>query len=435
MLTKPAGDDPARHFSRFDLESRRRVAVAVSGGSDSTALLLLLNDHLRERAPQTRLIALTIDHDLRPDSASEARAVGQLCARHGIEHAVRTWTGRKPGTGVPAAAREARHRLLAQEAGLKGTDIVVAGHTADDQAETVLMRQQRDAGRGLAGIAPATLFEGKVWFVRPLLPERRQRLRDSLVRRGVTWIDDPTNASEEFERPRVRSRLGATGGEAEIADALERAAAAQRERERLGEAAASFIEHSASRPCPGLIRLDGDAFDGAEENVAVYALRILLATAGGTEHLPDERRSKEFHRRLVSQRNVRAVLSRCLADRRGTGIFLLREARAIPDAGSAGGGATWDGRYRLIEGAAPAGAGRETARPHAGPPVPESLARAALSREPPTAPAGLLQIPVAAPWARYLPSFDLAPARAVAALLGAPEIPAPPFRNHIGAKP
>lgn len=420
----PAGFEPAAPFSSLDIAARRCVVVAVSGGSDSTALLSLAAAHARRTAPATRLVAATVDHGLRTASAREAELVGNFCATLGIRHHTLAWIGEKPATGLLAAAREARYDLLAALARQEGADLVLTGHTADDQVETVLMRRARGDGeahrRGLAGMAPATLFNGDVWFARPLLGARRGALRAYLTERQIGWIDDPTNVDDRYERPALRKRLSGDGGDT-FAAALRTAGAAAQDRMALGRQAARLIDDYASRPAPGLLRLRPD-FLAAGDDAALYALRILLAVAGGAAHLPDAQRSAALLRRLASKTPMRAVLSRTLVDSRTGGIFLLREARNLAEWT---GRPIWDGRYRI---AADAPAGRAQPLSPPGPDVPESLVRKAATAEPPVPEAAA--VPLMAPWARYLPSFDLAAARAVALLIGAGEIPAPPFTRH-----
>ncbi len=434
MLTAPQGIEHSGLFSPLDLASRGSVIAAVSGGSDSTALLLLLKLHLDRFSPTTRLVAVTVDHALRPESADEAAAVARLCADTGIAHRVLAWTGDKPATGLAAAAREARHRLLAEAAVAENTDLVLTGHTADDQAETVLMRRARgDAGadgRGLAGIAPATLFDGRTWFARPLLGTRRETLRDFLRQRNVGWSDDPTNLNQRYERPRVRRKLAGEDGDAAVVEALAVAADAARRRERLGDAAAALIREHADRPALGLLRLQPDFFE-ARPDAAIYSLRILLAVTGGAPHLPDEARAAALHARLAAGGPVRAVLSRTLVDQRKTGVFLLRESRNLPEADDLD-AHIWDGRYRIAGPSGPPPGDRSFVQGEKGP-VPETLLRLAAAAQP-ELPAGRTAVPVLAPWARFLPSFDLTPARAAAELIGAPQIPAPPFREHIESK-
>ena len=445
MLTSPQGIEFSGLFSPFDLASQSSVIAAVSGGSDSTALLLLLKYHLDRHAPKTRLVAMTVDHALRAQSANEAAAVARLCATLGVPHRTLTWAGDKPVTGLAAAAREARHELLAEAALAEKTDLVLTGHTADDQAETVLMRRSRDErlddGRGLAGIAPATLFGEKTWFVRPLLQTRREALRDFLRQHRIGWIDDPTNLDQRYERPRVRKKLGEAGGETAIADALEIAGEAARKREALGKEAARLIRNHVDRPARGLLRLQPDFFLERHAEAAVYALRVLLAVAGGTPHLPDQTRTAALHARLAAGEQLRSVLSRTLVDQRKAGVFLLREARGLPGAKSLQEGLVWDGRYRIAAVAPAVGAdpltsprheeettGVGTHSSHLGP-VPDSLLRLAAAAQP-ALPATLTTVPILAPWARFLPSFDLAAAQALADLIGAPPIPPPPFQEH-----
>ncbi|MDX8525027.1 tRNA lysidine(34) synthetase TilS [Mesorhizobium sp. MSK_1335] len=439
-----------------DLDFSTGAVAAVSGGSDSTALLLLLKDHLDRTASAARLLAVTVDHGLRPDSATEARLVAGFCAERGIAHRILAWSGDKPASGLPAAAREARYNLLATAAEAEGIKLILTGHTADDQAETVLMRQARDAeGRGLAGMAPATLHDWRTWIVRPLLGIRRAALRAMLRRRHIGWIEDPTNVDARFERPRVRAALAQGEGEQRIAEALARAGQAVGEREGVGHRAALLIDACASRPVPGLIRLDRDFAGHEDDRAAVYALRILLATVGGVSFLADEARCAALFSRLRSA-PLRATLSRTVVDARKTGIFLRRENRTLPAPAPPVDNGLWDNRRRItLHGRitlndrpgdlviAPLGSAAAK-RAFLSEDIPASLSRAALAAEPSLWAGGecldfaggnaSLQsvsiVPVVAPFQRFLPSFDLEPAAAVAVLVGAPPLPASPFRGH-----
>ena len=427
-------------FCEIDFRSQARVVVAVSGGSDSLALLLLLKRHLAETGAAIGLLVVTIDHGLRDESAAEARQVARIVAGLGLEHRTLAWQEPKPATGVSAAAREARHLLLAKAAGDAGSDLVLTGHTMNDQAETVSMRRARGQGRGEAGIAPATLFANRCWFVRPLLGARREELRGFLASVGQEWIDDPTNADPHYERARARETLPTS----EVRRLAAQADAAARDRAELGVRAAQLIAAHADMPAPGLVRLDRAFAEATDRDAATYALRILLASAGGTVQLPDAARSEALFARL-GEVNFRATLSRNVIDCRRAGIFLLRERRGLPAAQPLLSG-IWDGRFR-IEGEArgelaPAGADGAPTEETSG--VPPSLAAAAGAARPALRQGGNVVLldrageevaararPVVAPWARYLPSLDLAPARAAAAQLGADEIPRPPLARHI----
>ncbi len=134
-----------------DLADSRALVLAVSGGPDSTALMLLAARWAKARKKSPRLIAVTVDHGLRTESAREAAAVRRQAAKLGIEHRTLRWTGRKPKTGLQEAAREARYRLLGEAAREAGASCILTAHTLDDQAETVLIRLTR--GSGLTGLA------------------------------------------------------------------------------------------------------------------------------------------------------------------------------------------------------------------------------------------------------------------------------------------
>ncbi|MGB3418322.1 MAG: tRNA lysidine(34) synthetase TilS [Mesorhizobium sp.] len=427
-------------FSHIDFSNG--ALVAISGGSDSTALLLLLKAYLDRNAPQTPLLAVTVDHGLRAGSAAEARTVASLCATLGIVHRTMVWSDPKPASGIPAAAREARYRLLATAARQAGIGLIVTAHTADDQAETVLMRQARSEepatayGRGLAGMAPATLYDWRTWIVRPLLSVGRETLRSFLRGRCIGWIDDPTNSDQHYERPRIRADLHRSRGPHRIADLLALAETAAAARSDRSCRAAALIRDCATRPVPGLIRLD-PAFPQSERDAAVTALRLLLATAGGTAFPPDEARTAALLDKIATP-PLCATLSRTVVDARRSGIFLHRERRDLPAPLGAVDGMVWDGRYRI---ALQEGAGSVSVEP-AGDVAPESPTMGES-----TAPASLIAparaaepafrlsttataSPVVAPFDRFLPSFDLDLADVLAGLVGARALPRLPFNTR-----
>lgn len=429
-------------FELFDLASQPAIMAAVSGGSDSTALLLLLKRHLDGIGLGARLVAVTVDHGLRPDSAGEARAVALLCDTLGVRHRVLTWTGAKPATGLPAAARAARYTLLSEEAQRLGATVVLTGHTADDQAETVAMRQARRGDRGLAGMASATLFRERLWILRPLLGLGRRDLRSLLRAEGIGWFDDPTNANLKHERARLRASLE----EGEAASLLARATLAARNRTAAGIEAAALVSASTGLVAPGLVRLTPGFSSGADRDAATYALRMLLASIGGTSHLPDAGRAGALVE-AMARPGLRATLSRCVVESRRDGVYLRREQRALPPPRRATPGDVWDGRF-ILEGSEGGEAPRIAVASETGPPssamtgmessVPDRLALAAARTLPrlfdadgesPADPKWALR-PILAPWRDFLPGFDLAPARSLATLLGAERPPAPPLRQH-----
>lgn len=422
---------PGRLFAPLDLSDRRTVLVAVSGGSDSTALLHLIKSFADER--DLRVVAATVDHGLRAASAGEARQVAAECAALGIEHRTLQWTGEKPSAGVQAAARLARYRLLSEAAQDAATDLVLLGHTEDDQRETVAMRRARSdpGGRGDAGMARATLYDERTWFARPLLDVSRADLRQWLADRGIGWLEDPSNVDRRFERVRVRQEK--PGAQADAAH-------------RLSEnALAAALLATVIQPSPGLFRAGAGL---ATAPGGVTALRMLLAVIGGTEHLPDEERARMLASRLGAPR-LRATLSRTVVDRRGEAVWLYRESRGLPAPARLAADAIWDGRYRLggdqVAGmtVAPLGASAREVDISVPAGASQALVRAALAAQPAldagsrSAPVPVLAdaVPLLGPWRTFLPGFDLAPANALRAVLGLPNLPPSPWRDHNRARP
>ena len=206
------------------------IVLAVSGGPDSIALMWLAARWRSTLARGPRLIAVTVDHGLRAEAASEARDVKRLARTLDLTHRTMRWTGDKPKTGLPAAARTARYRLLAQAARASGATHILTAHTRDDQAETLLMRLLRGSGiSGLAAMARESERDG-VLLARPFLHVSKSQLVATLKKAKIGFADDPTNRDTSFTRPRLRAImpvLAAEGGDtrnlARLASRLARA--------------------------------------------------------------------------------------------------------------------------------------------------------------------------------------------------------------------
>jgi tRNA(Ile)-lysidine synthase len=222
------------------LEDLRGLVLAVSGGSDSTALLLLAArwaDALRKRSRRSpKLLAVTVDHGLRPDAKREAAAVKGLARKLGIAHRTLQWRGTKPKTGLQEAARVARYRLLAEAATRAGYEHILTAHTLDDQAETVLFRLARGSGlTGLSGMAYAAAVpvgaDSAIFVVRPLLSVPKARLLATLEAAGIAHSEDPSNEDPRFARPRLRALMPHLAREGLDAWGLARLAARMRRAE------------------------------------------------------------------------------------------------------------------------------------------------------------------------------------------------------------
>jgi tRNA(Ile)-lysidine synthase len=193
---------PFRSF----LTDRISIAVAVSGGADSMALCLLLADWAKKN--QHKIVALTVDHGLRKNAAKEAIKVSKWMAVWGINHKILPWDGEKPITGIQAAARNARYSLMAQWCRENKHTVLMTAHHLEDQVETFLLRVERGSGLdGLASMSSVVSLEGVI-LIRPLLDVSKAFLREFLIERRQTWIEDPSNNNLAFQRTRIRRLVG-----------------------------------------------------------------------------------------------------------------------------------------------------------------------------------------------------------------------------------
>jgi tRNA(Ile)-lysidine synthase len=205
-LTAPVAT-PLEGLERLNAAEKPPLAIALSGGGDSLALLHLAK--IWADRDGRSLIALTVDHRLQPASGAWSAFCAERAARLGVPHRILPWLGEKPAIGVPAAARAARHALLAEAARAAGACVILLGHTADDLMEAEAMRAAgvNIPSPRLWSPSPAWPAGRGVFLLRPMLWHRRAALRDVLQGLGETWIDDPANDDPRYARTLARRRL------------------------------------------------------------------------------------------------------------------------------------------------------------------------------------------------------------------------------------
>jgi tRNA(Ile)-lysidine synthase len=438
----PASELAAARCLENVIDPSRPLLLAVSGGSDSMAMLLAFHHTVRRAHPTVRLSVATVDHRLRAGSAEEAAGVGAFCARLGIDHRILPWTGAKPASGIQAAARLARYRLLSDEAKRIGACAVLTAHTLDDQFETVQMRAHRQSDEyafGGAGMAPQMLFDRRAWIVRPFLNCRRADLRRYLETQHVEWVDDPSNADPRYERVRQRNQDPLDRSDA--TDVLRQTEAVATMRRNRAELVVAAIDAHASQWRRALFMLRDDGT--LSRPVLAEAVAELITLAGGLVYpiaVPKMVKLRVFLEE--GKPGSRLALGRCIVMRRAGSILILRENRAFADLvvepGQVG---LWDGRFRvenssdspvLITRNGLVTATENLDAPHEATPANAAAAWSALPRVRDQSPGGgrvpeLAPIPVVARYDTFLPVFEWTLGCALARLLGLEAYPAPPI--------
>lgn len=325
----------------------RRIAVAVSGGADSTALALLTARWAEQS--HADVTAITIDHGLRPESATEAALVGAWMQARGIRHRTLHWDGAKPSHGIQAAARDARYRLLTAWCRDNGGADLLLAHHAGDQSETFAMRLGRASGPlGLAGIGAVVERDG-IRLLRPVLSVERARLVATLWAAGQPWIEDPSNANPRFARVATRQRLAALAAVApEAPHALALAAQAFGAVRATHEAhLAVLLAEGVTTEAAGNCRLDATTLAMAPPALAHAAVAHILTVVGGQPYAPAQRATKRLLGWLLSPASGARTLHGCVVRRRRDGgADVCREARNLPRVAIATGERiVWDGRF------------------------------------------------------------------------------------------
>jgi tRNA(Ile)-lysidine synthase len=319
----------------------RHLGLAVSGGSDSMAMLWLIAPWAKGRGISVSVA--TIDHGLRAEARAEAEFVGRVCSGVGVPHTILEWRDWDGKGNLQGRARAARVSLLVGWAKERGIDALAFGHTMDDQAETVLMRLARGSGvDGLSGMAVERERGGLRW-IRPLLSLRREVLREFLRRNGWVWVEDPSNEDEGYERVRVRkalSVLGPLGIDAEgLTTTAKRLSLASDALARFGQKAAKEIATIEA----GDVVLERKKFDDLPAETQFRLLADAIRWVGGSVYRP---RLNALQDALGSISEGQRSLQGCLLTAKKGTIRISREWQAVKGITSAS-DHSWDGRWRM----------------------------------------------------------------------------------------
>jgi len=328
----------------------RQVALAVSGGPDSLALLHLSADFARRHGLALPVV-LTVDHDLRPESRAEAETVACIADGMGLQHAILTWRHGPVDAGLQALAREARYDLMAAYCTAHDIPALVTAHHLDDQAETFLMRLKRGSGLdGLAAIPEAGSWAG-LTLLRPLLEVSKAQLIATAEEAGLPSVSDPSNADPRFERVRVRAAM------AELEEfGLEPEAIAlsarrlRRARFALETAVDAFLETHSERSPAGYAVISLSALLSAPEELGLRVLARLIAAVGGLSVPVRLAKLEALFDALRSDPTKSQTLGRCQIVPAGEFITLCREVRraGLPQEElQPGQRMLWDNRFRI----------------------------------------------------------------------------------------
>lgn len=338
------------------------LILAVSGGADSMAMMHLAARWAALHRGHTLVVA-SVDHGLRKGSRKEAEWVGEQARAMGLTHEVLVWKGAKPSTGIQEAARTARYDLLAEFAWRhvgRGPVAVVTAHTEDDQAETFLMRLARGSGLdGLTGMSEERLLgpERACRLVRPLLTVSRARLEATLNAAGIVWIEDPSNASDRFERARLR-KARAQLEELGLTNEMIALSARRLERARCAlEAAARGLERDARLDLHdgAFASFDVQAFAAAPQEVRLRLIARLIAAFGGQATPARLSKLEALVQRMSGPAFAAATIGGTIVSRHGDEVRVFREPgrSGLPEIRLAPGEtAIWDRRFRVAASAA-----------------------------------------------------------------------------------
>ena len=336
------------------LRPLKSALLAVSGGSDSLALLFLCHQWRVARSVPLSIHVASVDHGLRPEAASECAFVAEQAEKLGFDHATLKWTSPSDLSNVQAEARTARYRLLSDYAYSLDCRHILLAHHQDDQAETFMIRLLRGSGvTGLGAMRAEQSIDG-VTLLRPLLSVPKVRLQASLKRLAADWIEDPSNADEAFLRVRVRALLPELTKEGCDAERLAATARRMQRADRALDSIARKAFETIAIKKPGhslLVQLDD--YRAHEEEIRLRILRLCLVHVVGDAYPPREEKLLTLDVALCQHSDhgpCKRTLGGCCFSICNDKLWIYRELGRVPFERSfvASDPVIWPGLYKIL---------------------------------------------------------------------------------------
>ncbi|MDR2682132.1 MAG: tRNA lysidine(34) synthetase TilS [Holosporaceae bacterium] len=307
----------------YDILESRKICVAVSGGPDSLALLILAQAWGYKR--NRDVVCVTVDHGLRLESANEAEFVRDFCHGIGIEHHILKWKNSQslPSGKLENLAREARYELLKNFCHERDIDLLLTGHTLNDQLETYAMRKMSGSSPlGLAGMSRIRSISVKVKLLRPLLGFFKKQLENFLTAQNIQWKNDPMNSDDSFRRVLLRKQI-ASYGEDTIRAYTEEILHLRKIRHDIETNAVDFLKHKVIFSDFGHASLNYDALLKEAPTVQQEIIKRTIWNVGGKKYAPSI--SEEIISQILSGKIN--TIGRCFLKIKKNTIYVLRENR------------------------------------------------------------------------------------------------------------
>ena len=312
-----------------DIIKNKNISVAVSGGIDSMALMLILDLWCKNN--NTNLTAITVDHKLREESTNEAIYVNSLCKEKNIKHVILTWEGEKPDHNIELIARENRYKLISNYCKNNKIDYVFIAHHLQDQAETFLIRLFR--GSGIDGLSSMKkIVENyNLKIIRPFLNIEKEDLRQYLLENKIEWIEDESNNDEKYLRNKIRLFLNSFENRDDIIKRIDFAV-------------------NQINDCKGTCILNKHFLLQEDENIILKILAQISMIVSGNKYKPRLEKLRRLLDTIQNEDKIKYTFYGCVFESYNNDIMVYREYNSIKEDVDLiyNQEVIWDNRFKII---------------------------------------------------------------------------------------